>query len=171
LRRTFGAAAAVLCIAAAIVPASAMAETAVFSGPMKWSGSLKIFLNGGSEKTCTIPSANSAGTSGSTFAFSQMKLSCTGSTALEWWPIGEAYFESGYHLRVNDFQEAHFYNSPYGLYVRRTFQVPWTNGSGSTQSTITFNKTEIGEANFGPITATGTVTATTTTGGLLTLSH
>jgi hypothetical protein len=66
------------------------------------------------------------------------------------------------------------FESPWGTYQAKQPTVTWTNGSGATNSTITFSKTLIGTSGGGtgfPLTLTGTFTATTKAGGLLTLSH
>jgi hypothetical protein len=64
------------------------------------------------------------------------------------------------------------YNTPYGGY--RAVRLNWTNGTASTPSTIDFNEQEIGvlaASTTTKLTLTGSLKATTSTGGLLTMSH
>jgi hypothetical protein len=63
---------------------------------------------------------------------------------------------------------------PYGNYNQNggeKFRGKWTNGSGATASTVTFSEAPIGYSGGQLLTLSGTLKATTPTGGLLTLSH
>jgi hypothetical protein len=64
--------------------------------------------------------------------------------------------------------------SPWGNYKQSSeATAAWVNGSGATASTVTFNNPTLGLTSEGgkPISIEGTFKATTSTGGLLTLSH
>lgn len=64
--------------------------------------------------------------------------------------------------------------SPWGNYTASpSYPVGvWTNGSGATHSTIKFSETIVGKLSSGAdISFSGTFTAKTNTGGLITLSH
>jgi hypothetical protein len=66
------------------------------------------------------------------------------------------------------------FDSPWGSYSSTVNPVGiWTNGSGATNSTISFSETTIGliPATGAKISFSGTFTAKTAAGGLITLSH
>lgn len=171
----------VVCGTALVISAS-VGVTSAFAGAvnayfspanqgLKWSGSIKVFKNGGSEKTCTFPSTAVSNAEEGLFYFFNMSLSCTGGTHLFWEPNGGAEYENVYRLSGVDLSTG-FHESPWGLWHGEELVIPWTNGSGSTQSTLNFNKTRLGTTSDGySVTATGTVTATTYNGGLITLFH
>jgi hypothetical protein len=172
------AASALLAVAAS--PSFAWSE-ALFSDTahgIKWSGSLTIYKNGGTAKTCTFPGGQNGLISASGFMLNNnppgpIALSCTGSTTLVWQPAGDAAYESGYRLEAWDNASFSGYHaSPYGQWAGDDFIVPFTNAAGGTPSTVTFSSTVIGHTStLATVTATGTVNVTTNSGGALTLSH
>lgn len=169
----------VLGLVMAMGPSSAMAEVAAKFSPenqfIQWSGSVKVFKNGGSEKTCTFPTEPPPSLVGSNqFFISEMTLSCTGGTSMRWDPKGSAWFGTSYSLKFEDNQSQFgFHEGPWMPWAgEQVKNLPWTNGSGLTPSHISFNKTRIGINEDGSVvTATGTVNVTTSTGGLLVLTH
>lgn len=181
---------------AALGASPAMAElvTAKFSaGTATLSGTnLTVKKNGGEAKTCQLKatSGTASQTTGELLVYSQpvwytlpTKLECTGGTTLHISMIAWAKYDTAtgaYSLRSEYASTGQGYLSPYGNYwggygqPNRETVSGWTNGSGSTSSTIVFNETYLGalESNLSAkITLTGTITATTSSGGLLTLSH
>lgn len=80
-----------------------------------------------------------------------------------------------YKLRA-EYGWAGSFDSPWGSYVPSPAYVPvgvWTNGSGATNSTVAFPETTVGinEPGGNKISFSGTFTAKTVAGGLITLSH
>lgn len=185
IRRAVAVSVTVIGMLTSIGAGAAMAEEepAFFSpsnAGMKWSGSITIYKNGGSAKTCTFPAnATSPVLYGTAFSLAYLEynglfLSCTGGTQLSWTPQGSAQFDGSYELAFEDrmTEQLGLHTSPYGQWYGTWTTVPYTNGSGGTASTIAFNKTPIGALQTGEtVTATGTVKVTTWAGGLLTLSH
>jgi hypothetical protein len=78
---------------------------------------------------------------------------------------GTAWKDSGtYYLKFQSYIPT---NSPFGAFTWNSDLVVFTNGSGSTPSTVTFNNTNVGQG----IRATGTLTVRDHyTGGLRTLN-
>ncbi|HEX6780615.1 MAG TPA: hypothetical protein VF125_01155 [Solirubrobacterales bacterium] len=179
-------------VLAALGASPAMAElvdTKFNASTAKLSGSnLTVKKNGGEAKTCELKATTGkAGeATGSLqvysqiFPFFQVVLECTGGTIL-WVPL---YASTGRYDTVTGAYSMLLYTgvnreytSPYGKYIAgyggKQVTTGWTNGSGETQSTVDFNETWLGALSSGlaNITLSGTITATTSTGGLLTLSH
>lgn len=185
-----------ICALAALGASPAMAEsistkfnanTATLSGT-----NLTVKKNGGEAKTCQLKatSGTASESNGTLTVYSQpvwytlpTRLECTGGTQLHISMIATGKYDTvtgAYSLRseyAGNFGEG--YISPYGTFLGGYGQnketiAGWTNGSGSTPSTINFNETYLGvleSDHSAKITLTGTITATTSTGGLLTLSH
>jgi len=151
------------------------------------SGTITLKRNGIEAKTCELKTPLIGGNFGPTSSFQvgngtfgEAKFTCpTGGTPvyLEMFYWGEAQYDNvtgAYSLRVDNYSE-HTLGSPYGQYSQITTgqdRGSWTNGSGTTASTVTFNEALIGHDTAGKsITFTGTMKVTTSTGGLVTLSH
>jgi hypothetical protein len=164
--------------------ASASILSAKFSpstvGYLKTTG-VTIKKNGGSAKSCTasnirIEEIGAGAFGGSNESFGGVRLSCGGSLQMMFW--GGLKYDSvtgRYWLQVLDKTDQQL-ESPYGSYYENTNgtdQWTWVNGSGSTPSTITLNEQWVGSlASTGEkITINGTFTATTLSGGLITLTH
>jgi hypothetical protein len=172
-------AALALC-AVAVAPASAEVVPAKFSSStfkLTTSG-VTAKRNGADPRTCT-PSggAISGSTSSSSFLGSGFgsKFNCSGPSELLMTVGGEAKYDtvSGeYYLLFNASNTP--VQSPWGWYEQTTARkATWVNGSGATQSTLKFSNTTIGhlQSDFSVISLDGSFTATTSVGGLLTLSH
>lgn len=139
-----------------------------------------IKKNGGEEKTCTLSGGSVSGSiSGSSVIVSngvgETVFSCTGGTKLGvmlWFNGSYDTVSGAYSLR--QVSSSHQDTSPWGTYTTaNSLNGSWTNGSGSTNSTVGFKDALVGYTNTGgyPITLSGTFTATTGSGGLLTMSH
>jgi hypothetical protein len=115
---------------------------------------------------------------GGNYSLGETRFSCTsGSTTLAIATHGEVLYDTvtgDYSMHIFDYPGVSQL-SPYGSYTQAAeekFRGKWTNGSGVTASTVTFTEAPIGYAGGKPITLSGTLKATTTTtGGLITLSH
>lgn len=161
--------------AAEVVPANFSGSTIKLT-----TTGVTIKKSGAEAKTCTFSPSAPVGLITEGFAqpmnntsTGTSNFSCTGSTKLEsilWFEATYDTVTGQYKLYcVGDFAER---QSPYGLWAESAFNGSWNNGSGTTQSTVTYNETQIGQTSTrAPITMTGTFTVTTSTGGLLTLSH
>ncbi len=183
-------------VVAALGASPAMAEsvaTKFNASTAKLSGTgLTVKKNGGEAKTCDLKatSGTASETNGTLTVYSlpvwytlPTRLECTGGTQLHISMIATGKYDTvtgAYSLRSEYGGTEGGYLSPYGSYVggygqpSRETVAGWTNGSGSTSSTINFNETYLGALesdHSAKITLTGTITATTSTGGLLTLSH
>jgi hypothetical protein len=179
---------------AALGASPAMAEkiaTKFNASTAKLSGTnLTVKKNGGEAKTCELKPVTGKASEPNgilevwtvplNFALSTI-LECTGGTKFSLTMIAYGKYETttgAYSLKLTWSGGGHGYVSPYGSYIGgyngKEVSAGWTNGSGLTPSTINFNETWLGvlESDFvSNITLTGTITATTSTGGLLTLSH
>jgi hypothetical protein len=183
--------------AAAVTAVALLAITAssAFAAPnwnttasgIKWNGSLTVTVNGGSAKTCSFDTMQ-GGSKVSNPAFYELwgkglsadsgvlAMACVGGGYLTWQPYGNVTYNSGYKLSINDFGNLQGVarTSPWGTWTSQagiTRVVPFANGSATTNSSITFNNTQIG-VSVSPvygyaIRATGTLTVTTNTGGRL----
>jgi hypothetical protein len=182
------------CLLLGISTSSAMAEevgTKFSAGTIQLSASgLTLKKNGGEAKTCTLSAVNGIAYQSEGVAeiynnsFTLLtELNCTGGTLLElpfYATVGRYNTITGkYSVQLTRVGSG-VYSSPYGSY-NFAFNVPsgwvaagWTNGSGTTASTINFNETVIGVLHSNTstkLTLSGSVKATTGTGGLLTMSH
>lgn len=177
---------------AAIGASPAMAEivaTKFNANTAKLSGTLTVKKNGGEAKTCELKSATGIASEKSpgyiqvyTNAFDlQTYFTCTGGTkfSLGFYPALGRYdtITGAYSLNLTHLAKE--YASPWGGYQAGYYSpngeiiAGWTNGSGATSSTIDFNELNVGAltSGFAKITVSGSLTATTSTGGLLTQSH
>lgn len=181
--KTMVAAIAVASLFAAVSASPAFAEirTAKFSAStikLTTSG-ITVKRSNGESKACTLKGGATSGTTtGAEYIvsnenFLRTRFECAGGTKLEMLFSGEASFDtvsSKYRLVVAA-NEA-FNPSPWGQYFEEETVGTWVNGSGSTNSTVTFEEARIGQlSSFETLKISGTFTATTSTGGLLTLSH
>lgn len=177
---------AILALSAATASAAPVPAWWTNPGAVKFSGTINLKLNGANEKSCTPQVANGGSalnaeeggvkqgalTLHSTNALGleiMTEFNCTGGTHLQAYIAGETNYESGYFYNTE--AAAFGWTSPYGAWNQNAWKIPWTNGSGSTQSTLTFSNTKIGASNSGTITATGTLTVSRSSGELLTLTH
>jgi len=86
----------------------------------------------------------------------------------------KAWYEtstSRYFLEYPNTNEG--FASPWGQYIQQSstrIDPTWVNGSGATSSIVKFENEKVGEIAGLPITVTGNLTYTTSTGGLLTLT-
>ena len=176
-------AALALFVAVGVSPAAAEEANATFSGSsikLTTSG-ITVKKNGSEAKSCTLFGGSAQGPISASYAwpsnsnFSYTLLSCTGGTALEFWMQLVPKYDTTtgqYTLRLGPAGVSS--RSPYGAMTETaTGKGTWTNGSGATNSTVTFNEAQVGLLNStgASITISGTFTATTSTGTLLTLSH
>ncbi len=172
--------------AAELVPGKFNASTAKLVG-----SGLTVKRAGGEAKTCELKATTGTASEGSSAltVYTQpvwfnlpTKLECTGGTTLHISMIAGARYDTvtgTYSLRlVYGGTTGAGYGSPYGDYYggygqgKESF-VDWTNGSGATSSKIKFSETYLGarQTDLSKITLSGSITATTNSGGLLTLSH
>jgi hypothetical protein len=183
--RTLAIAGAALVVLMAIVASPALASevNAKFSAStLKLTSSgLTLKRNGTEAKSCNFKSTPTGETAeGNTAAWVFNEA-----TGLTWVKCAE-----GKYLTMGLFVHAHFdtstsryfltlveqggLTSPWGEW----FQSPqgkangtWVNGSALTPSTLVFEESVIGNTTGGNITLTGTINVTTSSGGLITLSH
>lgn len=165
---------------------AAEVEAKYSAGTIKLSGNVTLKKNGAEATGCELKEAKGSTSGGAAFIYNnflfETEFTCPGKPkfTMKLAPTA-AYYNSvtgAYSFKIETpAGESNEGKSPWGNYYYSFYGSPvgaWTNGSGATQSTITFN-----EANFGAltsfglakITVSGTLTATTSTGGLLTLSH
>jgi hypothetical protein len=146
---------------------------------------LTVRANGIEPKTCTSTTLTGTGEASGEFyagnagGFAESKFTCGGSSFYMVF-LGEALYdtETGkYSLHVHDFGSWSLW-SPWGSYSQVTgggSDATWVNGSGLTASTATFkSQTTVGYTSFPSgkkVSIEGTFKVTTSTGGLLTLSH
>lgn len=177
-----------VCALLAVGASSAMAEqvaTKFSANTIKLTGTgLTVKKNGAEPKTCDIktPATGTANEASGTASaknnfWLQTELSCTtGKFSITTYSmIGRYETTTGAYTLLLGGGETSF--SPWGDYYPGYYgQIvgTWTNGSGLTPSTISFNEFTVGGLTSNPatkISLTGTIKATTSTGGLLTLSH
>jgi len=180
-----GAVLAVVAVAAVFAaPASASEVAAKFSA-----SSIKVTTSGmtlkranGETRTCSLYGGKAqGGTSGSeatleNYALADVRFSCTGPSTLEvsmWISVSYNTVTEAYRFHSNVTEPSTSHVSPWGGFFQDSekFDGVWVNGSGSTNSTIKYENTPIGSDSKGTLTLSGTFTATTSAGGLLTLSH
>lgn len=142
--------------------------------------------NGGEATTCTLRGGSAAGPIGEENSLfiagndtwgTLGEFNCTGGKAMSMTLTGRARYDtvaSRYFIRFLQTPSC-LCISPWGGYSQKTEAstgFTWTNGSGSTQSTISFNEELLGTLNSGgTLTISGSFTATTSGNSLLTLSH
>jgi hypothetical protein len=115
---------------------------------------------------------------GSNESFFGLQFTCSGSAPLKMSFEGPLKYDTvtgRYWLQVAD-RSTNTLESPWGGYLQstgETDQWTWVNGSVGTPSSITLNEQYVGYlASTGEkITISGTFTATTLSGGLVTLTH
>ncbi len=140
-----------------------------------------IKKNGGEAKSCTLSPAieiyaEASGFVGSNESLAKVRFNCTDGTYLRMSFNGSAKYDTvaeRYFLHVNDFTGQSL-QSPWGLYSQYTGNTDdwtWVNGAGATPSTMTLNEQTVGSISGEKITISGTITAKTSSGGLVTLSH
>jgi hypothetical protein len=147
-----------------------------------WKGSLTVEAEG-SSVACSnldlrVPTLNDKFNNGDyslTTQNAQMKFACAGSTTMELLHEGSGTFSGTKYELFISAVTGFSLESPLGLYFADPLNLHtmvFTNGSGLTPSKVTFSKTPLGEMELSgePITISGTLTVTTSTGGLLTLS-
>jgi hypothetical protein len=186
-RVTALAVAACLLLGAFASSAMATETSAKFSAStIKLSGTGLTVKRGVETRTCEVPGGSVTGqTFESTIlayndpTFYRFIMTCTGKTQLALgFYFASARYETttgAYFLWLHSSETPQ--ESPWGNYTPGYFGAPatpgWTNGAGATPSTINFKETLLGTLNSdgSKITLSGNLTATTSTGGLLTLSH
>src|SRR5215218_3187686 len=164
--------------------ASATVVNAKFSSPalkLTTTG-ITIKKNGTEAKICTPKATIEATAEGSGyFATNQWDGTtgywCPSGTELESVFYGEAKFDNvanRYYLTLTS-NTTHSLMSPYGSWWQETRGLSsstWTNGSGTTPSTLTFANQTLGYTlSNARISIDGTFTVKSSTGGLVTLSH
>lgn len=158
--------------------ASASIVSAKFSSSSwKLTGTLTVKRNGTEEKSCKLVKAIEGFGESSFIASNEWTgasiFTCTDLSELVMRYVGEAKYDNvagQYFLRISSYNEA--LRSPWGpnTYFQSQSDWPWTNGSGATNSTMTLNELVIGTTTGGQkITVSGTITAKTAAGGLVTL--
>jgi len=137
-----------------------------------------IKRNGAEAKTCTasinMSNLGSGNFIGSNESSGRTLFLCDGgASGLYMRMVGRAKYDSvaeKYYLEIYSYNES--MQSPWSWYFQYSQKWTWVNGSGTTPSTVTLNEQLIGYTTTGqPITMSGTFTAKTSTGGLVTLSH
>jgi hypothetical protein len=135
-----------------------------------------IKKNGGSAKSCNLTTRAAEFGSGA-FVSTNPSLpvfTCTGSPSLKVYFTGQMKYDTvtgRYWLQLVN--GPYSLESPWGFYSQVANQWTWVNGSGGTPSTITLNEQHVGNltSTGEKITISGTLTATTLAGGLITLTH
>lgn len=182
-RLLLAAVAAVMALGALAASASASVVPAYFSGSsfkVTAPSGITLKRSGTEPKVCT-PTwtiTGSAQLNGFTFGNVQggeTKFTCPSGTSFTIGFVGEARYDTvtgQYSLYVN-YDPGYSLVSPWGSYYENSaFSGAWVNGSGSTPSTLTYTNAVVGHTTAGaPISIEGTLNVTTSTGGLLTLSH
>lgn len=165
---------------AAIVPAKFSSSSIKLT-----TSNLTVKANGIEPKTClaaTLPGTAEGQNFyvGNAGGFAESKFTC-GGLSFTMVFLGEARYDTvagSYAFHVNDFPSWSL-QSPWGSYSQQSgasggggSNGVWVNGSGSTASTVTFGNPTVGWTFGGKkVSIEGTFKATTSTGGLLTLSH
>jgi hypothetical protein len=177
LRNLFALGGVLVVLGAAAAPAMAEPHFSDTTHGIKVSGSVTAYKNGLQPLTCTAPTsmvgeffdAQHAVVESFGLAL-QLKLSCSNGRPLGL--VSEMTTASTTSLWYGGSLE--HVVSPWdggGEYVAQGLMVgDWKNGSGSTASTVTFLKDKAGTTLDGyPVTISGTLKVTTSTGGLLTI--
>jgi hypothetical protein len=173
------AALAVLALGAGSASASVAKWTP--EGSTQWSASSGFTLKqeNGTKASCLIASTELSTWAGSAFESnawlhpgSESYARCNGSSTTNFTIImaGSASLDTGtYHFTLSPIESNQ--SSPWGTYREFGGKAvgTYTNGSGSTASTLTFNEQKIGTFAGGWLYLTGTFKVTTGSGGLMTL--
>jgi len=193
LRKSVGILAAACLALAALGASSAMAEEIPAKASATTIGlsatNITVKKNGGEAKNCELaPGGAGGGIESGALAWIKglipfnfrTQLKCAGGTTFEmdFYPSYLFYDTTSaqYKLRAGGHVTGP-YASPWGSYepLLTSYTGTWTNGSGSTNSTISFGETQTGilEPGGAKISFSGTFTATTAgaKGSLITLSH
>ena len=166
--------------AVSVSSASASIVGAKFSSS-SWkltSTGITVKRNGAEAKTCP-PAKAIEGSGSSSFVASNewtgaSRFNCTDLSSLVMRYVGQAYYDNvaaRYFLEISSYNEA--LQSPWGpnSYFQSISDWTWVNGTAVTPSTMTLNELVIGTTTTGQkITVSGTITAKTASGGLITLS-
>jgi hypothetical protein len=164
-------------------PALATVHWNVSSTLAHWKGTLTVKAEG-SSVTCSnvdmrVPTLNNE-----KFGFAEfntvpsggpIKISCAGGTTMAFVHEGQGSVTEGKYALFMWPVTGYWLESPFGEYFANpmfTSKGSITNGSGMTSSQLTFSEAVVGEMepSGAPLTISGTLTITTSTGGLLTLS-
>jgi hypothetical protein len=156
-----------------VASASAQVHWSNETQGIKVSGSVNLYKNGLEPRTCTADS--NAGEMGPGWAWLKwgpeveyLRFSCIGGGALQMLFLISTPSTTSVEVHAS----AAEYQSPFGTYQQAKMVVPFTNGSGSTASKITFNNTKLGTVTglcCKTLTLSGSLKVTTSSGGLLTL--
>jgi hypothetical protein len=189
LRRTVFSLAAVVgtVLAVGAAPAMGAVHWSDTTHGMKIAGTLTVYKNGTEARTCTIAPETAASESshfeGTLFEVTgpfveYIRLTCTNGKYLEmiFQGNGEAAAGGGYQVSFYGYTSGYTLASPWtvGPWLQgvegSTPVLKYINGSGATPSKLRFTSTHLGYIYGGyKLTATGDLTVTTSTGGLLTL--
>lgn len=177
--------AAVAAMALSAIVASTASATIVAakfspSGQVKLTTtSITVKRNGTEAKVCT-PSPNNisgAAENSSYFiannGFGETKFSCPSGAYFSEYFSGQAKYDTVTEKYYWEMAKPYTsLTSPWGSYFQVVFKVDWVNGSGLTPSTLVFKNQTVGVTSAGAsISVEGTYNVTTTTGGLVTLTH
>lgn len=182
---TVGAIGALAAVSAAPAMASEVLAKPSTSSIMLTAKNITVKKNGAEAKNCEVAEKTVYGNAHEGYAeiksFTgnlQSYMTCAGGTKFSMdFYLSSLYYDtatSQYKLRS---ESALFgaYQSPFGQYEGQVGKPTgvWTNGSGATNSTLTFPETLVGYLQSGgaKISFSGTFTVSTFTGGLITLSH
>jgi len=174
---------------AALAASPAMASE-VFAKPSTSSiiltaKNITVKKNGAEAKTCEAPEKTIVGHASegfaeikSNFGDLQSYLTCASGKkfSLDFY-LSTLYYDTttGQYKLRSESALTGTYQSPFGPFEGQAGKPTgvWTNGSGTTNSTLTFPETVVGYLLSGgaKISFSGTFTVSTITGGLITLSH
>ena len=138
------------------------------AGNVKEIGTLTLKLNGGSPVTCSFN--GTGGTIVPVMIAQQTSQPCSngGTLSGRFHQIGQ---NNGGAYSVDMRSGGGGFVGPHGPFWAASVILPFNNGNVSTPSTIVLNDAIIGaDVDGGWVTATGTLTVTTPTGGLVTLN-
>jgi hypothetical protein len=169
-----------LTVVAGVGNAVASEVSATFSGTSLKLTTTGVTLKkkGGDPRTCTLTAPAAGIASGSTaFVYNSMgltlfKCSGTGSQLQALFAFEAVRDTVTGEYRLRQAPNNGGGTSPYGGYQSASLlNGTWVNGSGATQSTLTYKEAVVGylTSTGEPITMSGTFTATTNTGALITL--
>jgi hypothetical protein len=178
MRRGFVALAAVVgsLMAVSAAPAMASLHWSDTTHGIKVAGALTVSEFGHTSKTCSAPATQKSvfvsQTAGQVWSPNlaenqTLTFSCTGGGILEMLFAFNATSTTKVSIWGSGTRTAPWentYTQSFGTAVG-----DFTNGSGGTSSTMAFSSDEIGAESGHPLTVSGTLTVTTSTGGLLTL--